>query len=134
KFGPANLLDADRYSYWSTDDAVHTPTLTITLPEERRFNVVRLRENIKLGQRIESVEIEVLRNGQWQKLAGATSIGANRLIRLAEPVTAKQLRLTISKSPVSIALSDFGLYLEPKRQQAAPVAAKADASLSKGGW
>jgi alpha-L-fucosidase len=134
KFGPANLLDADRYSYWSTDDAVHTPTLTITLPQERTFNVVRLRENIKLGQRIEAVEIEVLRNGQWQKLAEATSIGANRLIRLPEPVTAKQLRLTISKSPVSIALSDFGLYLEPKRQQAAPIAAQKDATLSKGGW
>lgn len=134
KFGPANLLDADRYSYWSTDDAVQTPTLTITLPQERRFNVVRLRENIKLGQRIEAVEIEVLRNGQWQKLAEATSIGANRLIRLPEPVTAKQLRLTISKSPVSIALSDFGLYLEPRRQQAAPIAAQKDASLSKGGW
>ena len=53
KFGPAKVLDNDRYSYWSTDDAVHTPSLTLTLPEAREFNVIRLRENIKLGQRIE---------------------------------------------------------------------------------
>jgi alpha-L-fucosidase len=134
KFGPANLLDEDRYTYWSTDDAVHTPTLTITLAKEQTFNVIRLRENIKLGQRIEAVQIETFRNGRLVALGAATSIGANRLIRLPEPVKAKQLRLTISKSPVSIALSDFGLYLEPKRQEATAVAGKANAELSKGGW
>jgi alpha-L-fucosidase len=134
KFGPANLLDEDRYTYWSTDDAVHTPILTITLPKEQTFNVIRLRENIKLGQRIEAVQIETFLDGKWVALGAATSIGANRLIRLPEPVKAKQLRLTISKSPVSIALSDFGLYLEPKRQEAIAVAGKANAELSKSGW
>ncbi len=134
KFGPANLLDEDRYSYWSTDDAVHTPTLTITLPQERTFNVIRLRENIKLGQRIEAVEVEALRNNKWEKIGAATSIGANRLIRLPEPVKARQLRLTISKSPVSIALSDFGLYMEPKRMEASPAPAKHAAEVSKSGW
>lgn len=134
RFGPANLLDEDRYSYWSTDDAVHTPTLTMVLAEERTFNVIRLRENIKLGQRIEAVEVEAMQNNKWEKIGAATSIGANRLIRLAEPVKAKQLRLTISKSPVSIALSDFGLYMEPKSKEMASAPVTNAAEVSKSGW
>ena len=113
QFGPALLLDADRYSYWSTDDAVTTPTLTLNLKGSRQFNVIRLRENIKLGQRIEAFEVEAFINNKWQKIAAATSIGANRLIRLPQTVTTSRIRLKITKSPVSIALSDFGLYKEP---------------------
>jgi alpha-L-fucosidase len=113
KFGPALLMDADRYSYWATDDAVTTPTLTLNLKGVQRFNVICLRENIKLGQRIEAVEVEAFINNQWKKIASATSIGSNRLIRLPQAITASRVRLKISKSPVCIALSDFGLYKEP---------------------
>lgn len=113
KFGPAFLIDSDRYSYWSTDDGVTTPTLTINLKGSRRFNVIRLRENIKLGQRIEAFEVEAFRNNKWEKIAAATSIGPNRLIRLPQTIAASRLRLKITKSPVCIALSDFGLYIEP---------------------
>lgn len=134
KFAPVNLLDDDRYSYWSTDDAVHTPVLTLTLPAEKEFNVIRLRENIKLGQRIEAVEVEALLNGAWQKIAAATSIGANRLIRLPENVKTNQVRLKITKSPVSIALSDFGLYLEPKRIYTPEVKDAKSAEVNKSGW
>jgi alpha-L-fucosidase len=134
KFGPANLLDEDRYTYWSTDEAVHTPVLTLTLPAESEFNVIRLRENIKLGQRIEAVVVEALINDKWEKIAAATSIGANRLIRLAENVKASQVRLKITKCPVSIALSDFGLYLEPKRSVASEVTENKTSEISKSGW
>jgi alpha-L-fucosidase len=133
KFGPANLLDEDRYTYWSTDEAVHTPELTFTLPAEREFNVIRLRENIKLGQRIEAIEVEALINDQWKKIAAATSIGANRLIRLTENVKTKQVRLRIAKSPVSIALSDFGLYLAPERTSTMEVKAESG-EVNKAGW
>ena len=113
KFGPQNLLDDDRYSYWATDDAVRTPGLLVNMHKETKFNVIRLRENIKLGQRIEAVAIDAYEDGKWQQIGTATSIGANRLIRLPKAVTAKKVRLSITKSPVCIALSDFGLYLEP---------------------
>jgi alpha-L-fucosidase len=74
--------------------------------------VIRLRENIKLGQRIEQVAVDAWQNGQWQQIATATSIGGNRLIRLPQAVTARKVRLRVTKSPVCIALSDFGLYKE----------------------
>ncbi len=112
-FGPKFLLDNDRYSYWATDDDVKTPELTLDLGSEKTFNVIRLRENIKLGQRIEAFEIDAWKNGSWQQIASATSIGSNRLIRLPQNITTNKVRLRITQSPVSIALSDFGLYKEP---------------------
>jgi alpha-L-fucosidase len=112
-YGPGFLTDNSRYTYWSTDDAIHNPTLSLSFPASKSFNVIRLRENIKLGQRIEAFEIDAFTNGKWQKIAAATSIGSNRLIRLPQTITASKVRLRITKSPVSIALSDFGLFKEP---------------------
>ncbi|MGI4750096.1 MAG: discoidin domain-containing protein [Janthinobacterium lividum] len=113
QYGPQFLLDQNRYSYWATDDAVKTPELMLDLGSEKTFNVIRLRENIKLGQRIEGVAIDVWEDNNWQQIVLATSIGANRLIRLPQNITAQKVRLRITKSPVCIALSDFGLYKEP---------------------
>jgi alpha-L-fucosidase len=113
KFGPQFLLDDSRYSYWATDDKVTTPTLTIDLHSPKTFNVIRLRENIKLGQRIDAVAVDAYLNGKWEQIGEATSIGGNRLIRLTQNITASKLRLRITASPVAIALSDFGIYKEP---------------------
>jgi len=112
KFGALNLLDSDRYSYWATDDSVKTPELTLYLHKNKTFNVIRLRENIKLGQRIDAVAVDAWQNGKWEQIATATSIGGNRLIRLPADITASKVRLRITKAAVCIALSDFGLYKE----------------------
>jgi alpha-L-fucosidase len=114
KFGAQFLLDNDRYSYWATDDSVTTPEIIIELPSAKTFNVIRLRENIKLGQRIEGFAVDADVNGEWKEIAAATSIGSNRLIRLKENTSAKRIRLRITASPVCISLSDFGLFMEPE--------------------
>ncbi|MCO6496504.1 MAG: alpha-L-fucosidase [Chitinophagaceae bacterium] len=111
-FAAQNLIDDDRYSYWATDDDVTTPEVTLTWKEPVEFNVIRLRENIKLGQRIEEVAIDIFQNGEWKQIAEATSIGGNRLIRLPENVTTTQLRLRVMKSPVCVVLSDLGVFRE----------------------
>lgn len=115
KFGPQNLLDNSRYSYWATDDKITTPELVLDLHQAKTFNVIRLRENIKLGQRIEAIAVDAWQDGKWEQIATATSIGGNRLIRLSKDVISRKVRLRITKSPVCIALSDFGLYKEGKR-------------------
>ena len=71
-----------------------------------------MRENIKLGQRIDSVAVDAMQDGKWVQIAAATSIGAKRLIKLAHDVTTTRVRLRIIKSEGCIALSDFGLYKE----------------------
>lgn len=118
KYGTSFLTDKDRYSYWATDDDVLTPQLTIDLKQPQTFNVIRLRENIRLGQRITSFAIDVFEEAEteasgWKEIATATSIGANRLIRLPQNITAAKLRLRITGANACIALSDFGLFKEP---------------------
>jgi alpha-L-fucosidase len=145
-YGPAFLLDNDRYSYWATDDGITNPSVEFDLGSLKTFNVIRLRENIRLGQRIDSIAVDVWVGagapgdvsagaprgvskvvpgdmsaaGQWRRIAVATSIGPNRLIRLGHNITTDKVRLRITGSPVCIALSDFGLYKE-KLQAPAPV-------------
>ena len=122
RFGPQFLLDNDRYTYWATDDSVTQPELTMSLSSKKTFDVIRLRENIKLGQRIGSVAIDAMLNGEWKEIATATSIGPNRLIRLPHSIAADKVRLRITSSPVCIALSDFGLYKEPLHLKAPVIA------------
>ena len=114
-FGVQHLLDDDRYSYWASDDAVRQSRIDVVLPSVRDFDLIRLRENIKLGQRIDSVQVEVERNGEWVRLASATSIGSTRLIKLDQVVRASKLRIHLF-SPVSVALSDLALFKEAKEE------------------
>lgn len=111
KFAANLILDDDRYSYYASDDAVLTPELEITLAGAKEFDLIRLRENIKLGQRLDSVVINREVNGQWERLATATSIGGNRLIKLEHPVQATKLKISLY-APVAPTLSDFGLFKE----------------------
>jgi alpha-L-fucosidase len=112
-FGVQKLIDDDRYSYWATDDTVTMADIKLEWEQPVRFNIIRLRENIQLGQRIERVGVEVKEDKEWKQVAEATSIGANRLIRLPDFITARQVRIRILQSPVCIALSDVGIFKEP---------------------
>ena len=113
KYGPARLIDDDRYSYWATDDSVTEPQLVVDMGKTITFNVIRLRENIKLGQRISSFTIEAFEEGQWKQVGAGTSIGANRLIRFQQNVVTSKVRVSITSSGACVALSDFGLFKEP---------------------
>ncbi len=130
KFGTQNLVDNDRYSYWATNDQVKTPEVTFALPNNRTFNVIRVRENIKLGQRIESFAVDAWLNGAWKQIAAATSIGSNRLVRLPQNITTSKVRLRITGSPVCIALSDFGLFKEPAHLTAPLISRNREGKLS----
>ncbi len=107
-----NLIDADIWSPWVSDDGVTTPELTVELQGEKSFNLIRLREDIRLGLRLEGVAIDAWVEGNWKEIAKAESIGSCRLWRVAETSTNK-VRIRVTNSPVCPALSDFGLYHEP---------------------
>ena len=111
EYGTSYILDDDRYSYWATNDDEHQASLEIKLNGKQTFDIIQIRENIKLGQRLDSVLVEQKLNGQWVTLTKATSIGANRLMKLENPVTTDELRVQLF-APVAITVSDFGLYKE----------------------
>lgn len=112
-YGTANLTDGDRYSYWATDDDTTSASLIVEFPEKRLFNIVRIRENIKLGQRIDSVKVDIAGNDGWKEIAGATSIGACRLIRLKNYIDASKVRIRFY-APVALAVSEIGFFKEPE--------------------
>jgi alpha-L-fucosidase len=113
RFQPRNVIDNRRESYWATDDNVRTPELVIDIRREVIFNVVRLREYLPLGQRIEAFTIDVWRDGHWTEFANGTSIGNCRLLR-KQPVTTSKVRLRITQAPVCPAISEFALFAEAK--------------------
>lgn len=112
-FAAARLLDDDLWSAWITDDQVTTPEVVLTLPTSRTFNLIRLREDIRLGLRLEGVAVDAMVDGQWQELAKAEAIGLCRLWRVPQTTT-NRVRIRVTQSPVCPALSDFGLFFEPE--------------------
>ncbi len=112
RFQPASVLDGKRDTYWASEDAVHTPALTLDLGREKSINVVRLREYLPLGQRIEAMALDAWQHGHWEEFVRATSIGNCRLIR-GPRLTTTRVRLRVTRAPVCPAVAEVGLFLEP---------------------
>lgn len=114
RFTPENVLDGQRDTYWTTDDGVTTPTLTLDFSRLVSFNVVRIREYLPLGQRVEAVALDQWggRDGRWVEFARATSIGSCRLVR-GPRITTSRVRLRVTQAAVCPAISEVGLFAEP---------------------
>jgi alpha-L-fucosidase len=112
EFGPSTVTDGDPATYWTTNDDDLTPELTLEMPQPTTFSVVRLREFLPLGQRIEGFALDQWTNGQWQEFARGSSVGAQRLLRFPR-LTTSRLRLRITKAAACPAISEVGLFLEP---------------------
>jgi alpha-L-fucosidase len=113
RFSPQNVIDRRRDTYWICDDQITTPQLILDLGRERTFNVVRLREYLPLGQRVEAFALDGWINNEWREFANGTSIGNCKLVR-GKPVTTRKLRLRITQAPVCPAISELALFAEPK--------------------
>jgi alpha-L-fucosidase len=107
----AALVDGRADTWW--EGSGPTPEATFRLSKPVSFSVIRIREAIRFGQRIDSVAVDRDESGAWQEIATATSIGARRLIRLEKPVTASSVRLRVTKTSASAILTEFALFAEP---------------------
>lgn len=153
KFAASNLTDGDIESYWCPNDGTTTPTAEITLPQPVTFDVVRLREQIRLGQRVEAFKVEALVDGEWVTVVAPGNPGevetgfnvrggkghtiGNQVLRwLSEPVTTDRVRLTITRAGACPCISELSLLLMPSATEAEPVVTgeKGDVVLSSKGW
>jgi alpha-L-fucosidase len=125
-FAAANVLDRNPESYWSTPDAVHTPSLVLDLPPGRSFDLVRIREFLPLGVRVDRFAIDVDRGKGWSEIASGTCIAAQRVVRLPAPVVARRLRLRIVAAQACPAISEIALF-----RQIAPIAVTLPAARSR---
>ena len=153
KFDGSQLTDGDIESYWCPNDGTTTPTAELQLAQPTTFDVVRLREQIRLGQRVSSFKVEAWINGAWQTIVepgkpGETetrfdgirggkghTIGNQVLRWLKEPVTTDRVRLSITSAKACPCISEFSLLLMPAAKETAPVEPVADPTvLSSKGW
>jgi alpha-L-fucosidase len=112
-FAAANVLSGA--APWAARESERAGAwIALTLPEATTFNLVRLREAIEYGVRIDEFAFDVWQNGEWRTLARHSCLGPRRLIRLDTPVTALKVRLRIIEAAGSPILSEFGLYLLPE--------------------
>jgi alpha-L-fucosidase len=106
----ARLIDGHKEAYWATDDGVTEAEIVFTLPRDVTFDLVQVKEAIALGQRVGGFTVEYGKNSDWVKFGEGTSIGACRILRSDEMVTANRLRLKITESAAPPALMEFGLF------------------------
>lgn len=110
-YSPANTVDGDDDTYWTTNDGSNTGSLLINLGSAKKFDVVSIEEAIQNGQRINSYTVEYRTgNGSWTVLDEGETIGAKRLIRTSA-INADQIRITVETTEGKVPMiSEVGVY------------------------
>jgi alpha-L-fucosidase len=112
RFDAQKAVDQRRETYWATDDSVTNAELVLDFPHPVTFNVVRLREYLPLGQRVESFALDRWNEGAWKEFASGASIGNCRLVR-GQAITTDKVRLRVLNCAVCPAIAELGLFSEP---------------------
>ncbi len=133
RFAPDKLTDGDIESYWCPEDGTTTAAVAIQLEHAQTFDVIRLREQIRLGQRVTSFELDAWLDGQWKCVdAGGLSIGNQVMRQLPSPITTDRLRLRITGAQACPCISELSLLRMPEAP--AVTEQKTDTGLSKSDW
>jgi len=117
-YEPANLVDTAEATYYATPDNVYTDTIVVDLGGPKTFDVLMLREVIELGHRTTGWSIDYSSDNTTYTLldTGKQSIGYKWLEKF-NAVTARYVRLKITKGQACVALNTFGIY---KKQSIKP--------------
>ena len=86
--------------------------IVLDLGKPAAFNVVRLREQIDLGQRVDAFALDAWSDGAWKTAGEGTSIGACRILRMEQPLETARVRLRITQSAAAPQIAEFGLFRE----------------------
>lgn len=116
------LTDNNPETYWETKIGDSTATLDIDFYEAQTFDVLMLKENIRIGQRIESFKLECLIDNEWVEITKGTTVGYKRLLRFPA-VKTKYARLIIEQSRLNPTLIEMGLFKRPPKVAISPEAA-----------
>ena len=109
-FGAGHLVDGIRSSYWATEDGNTRPTVSLKLQKPVTFDLVRLREETSLGQRIGGFAIDYWDGGDWKSFGTGTSVGMAKLVRATTAVTTDRVKLRITDGAAAVALSEMALF------------------------
>ncbi|MBZ4034174.1 alpha-L-fucosidase [Flavobacterium sp. 17A] len=111
-FGPQNVIDGNKNTYWATDDKVKQATIEFTFKKPTAINRILLQEYIKLGQRVKAFSVEANVNGQWKTIANETTIGYKRILRV-DRVLASAIRVNILDAKAGFVISTIEAFNAP---------------------
>ena len=141
RYAAGNAVDGDEETYWCSAEEEALPVyLELRLSKPATFDVVRLREQIRLGQRVQAFRLEAWRDGAWKEIdGGGMSIGYRVMRRLAQPITTDRVRLVVTRSRACPCISEFSLLRTPGAVQHTSQASGScdqphDAYLSRKRW
>ena len=115
-YAASNLIDDDAATCFATDDGKTTATIEFRLGDEKDVNCIQIREEVALGQRVESFEVDAWLNGEWKRVAAGTTIGAQRLLRF-ERVSTSRVRVRILDSLACPVLKQASAYNMPSVEE-----------------
>jgi alpha-L-fucosidase len=107
------LFDEKLKTYLSISPKDSTVEIEFKWDKKVKFNVLKLQENISIGQRIEKFSAEYFDGKEWKQFVNGTTVGYKRLIEFDE-VNADRVRFNILSSRLNPALAEFGLYFLSK--------------------
>jgi len=87
-------------------------TLAKPVAPGEEFNVIRVREDIRYGQRVDEAVIEGSKDGAWQELARVTSIGPRRIVRLGKMARAQKLRVRVLEQSAPAKIAEVAAFRE----------------------
>ncbi len=109
KFSPSKLTDANRETYWATDDGVKTGSVEIDFGNKKAIHYIVLQEYISLGQRVKSFNIEIWKSNRWVSVAQASTIGYKRILKIESAETDK-IRINFTAAKASLVISNIEVY------------------------
>lgn len=110
-FACHHLTDGFETSSWASDAKLPIQ-LEIDLGAPKTFDVIELREDLKLGQRIAAFHVQVELDGVWQEFGSGFTVGYKRLLR-GSMVEAQKVRVIITEAQDLPVLTKISLYQTP---------------------
>jgi alpha-L-fucosidase len=96
-------------TYWTTDGLVISGSIELDFEPIKQVEYMLVHEFVKLGQRVKSFNNEVCKNGEWEQVVDATTIGYERIIRV-EPADVEKLGTNIAGSKACPIISNLEVY------------------------
>ena len=84
-------------------------SVEITLKKKALVKYILLQEYIRLGQRVKEFSVDAWKDGAWQEIASATTIGYKRILNI-DPVETGKIRINIKESKACPVLSAIEVY------------------------
>ena len=129
-FACHHLIDGFETSSWASDADLPIQ-LELDLGSPKTFDVLELREDLKLGQRIAAFHVQVEVDGVWQEFGMGFTVGHKRLLR-GPLVEAQKVRVIITEAQDLPVLTKISLYKTPSlsKQEVVQGLAFAEKSLA----